>query len=151
MIRPELFHPLISHFPIGLLGCYPIALLLAFKWKEQMLATSRFLLYAGILGVFVSLYLGDMALERILPSLCDIPRAYRHEDQAYYLMYSSILLVLIDVGEIAQKVKAQLAHYLKLLFAFVLVFFLYRSGHTGAELVYDYGAAVQSTQYCLKK
>jgi len=148
MIRPELFHPLISHFPIGLLGSYPIALLLAFRWRTQMVATSRFLLYAGILGVFVSLYLGDMALEKILPSLCDIPRAYRHEDQAYYLMYTSILLVLIDVGEMAQKIKEKLAHSLKFLFALVLVFFLYRSGHTGAELVYEDGAAVQNLKPC---
>lgn len=152
-MRSELFHPLMAHFPIVLFSLYPVAagaiLFLKDSYKEKTLFLSRCLVYAGLLTHFLSMYLGDMALERITDKVCKLQLVYEHEQQAKLILLFIVIVILIDVLEISKKLnQIKLLHMGKFLFSLISLWFVIQTGHTGATLVYDYGTAVEIPMSC---
>ncbi|GAB4016860.1 MAG: hypothetical protein Fur0010_16950 [Bdellovibrio sp.] len=148
MIRPELLHPLFSHFPIAFLGVYPLLFLASFKWKELALF-ARIALFAGVAGMFISIYLGDMALERLMSSICNLPLVYDHESKAYNLLYFSLLLGGIDL--VIQFRKMLILKIIQTSFSICILYFLFQTGHSGSDLVYENGVAVKVAKECQER
>lgn len=154
-MRSELFHPLISHFPIVLFTLFPVVLTASFFVKESyrthLAFCARLFLYIGMLGQFLSMYLGDLALEKINTTLCRLQLAYDHEHNGRMILYIFIVVVAIDAAILSKKYSFNKAlNYGKLLVSLVGLWFVIQTGHTGSQLVYDYGAAVQVPQSCRK-
>lgn len=148
-MRNELYHPLISHLPLVFLGLFPIAALLGFLFKDELKSHMLFLkhlfLYGGIFGLFISLFLGDMALDEVSSTVCQLNKVYHHEEQAYFMLYSSLVLLALEVLIFMKKeIKEAFLVLPQILVGFVLLFFVYQTGHSGAELVYEYGTAVKN-------
>ena len=88
-----------------------------------------------------------MALESISSQFCEIQKAYAHEDDAYIALYLYGGVLVFDFLYQYKKKK-------QILWGLILTSVLasaaiFMSGHSGAELVYEYGAAVKnSTTSC---
>ena len=148
-MRNELFHPLVSHLPLVFLGLFPLVALFVLFLKEPIKGHLQFLkrvfLYGGLLGLFASIYLGDMALERVSSSVCSLTLVYQHEEQAYFMLYATLVLIALDVVLFVKKeIKELFILAPQIIIGFLLLFFVYQTGHSGAELVYEYGTAVKN-------
>ncbi len=146
MLREELYHPVVSHFPIALLSLVPFVGLGRLMKKENIIKNCEFLfrvfLYLGLTSYLVTLYLGDLSLEIIKSQLPKLQAAYHHEDMAYYTLYLFMSVLGIDSLYLNMKDKHWLNYFI-IIASFAGLYFLIQTGHSGATLVYEYGAAVK--------
>ena len=157
MWRTELWHPFVVHIPIALLLFASIIYLLqATPWgKKQGLAlvfSGRLLLFPGVVFSWVAVYTGNLADTEVARSLCDPTVAERHEQMA---LASSILYTIIAGVELVMIYIRQLHHFKRYVAFLVAALALAGSitmaytGHLGARLVYQQGAAVhQPSEDC---
>lgn len=147
--RTEAWHPLTVHFPVALLLFATLAKLIAIILKPQPAAfwqrMGAYLLYAGTIGAWLSIYTGDMADGIVSRRICDPTVLKRHELASYNLAYLFTGAVVLDLGNMVDWVK----RYSRLLSAVILLLmlagsgFLVYTGHLGAKLVYEQAGGVQ--------
>ena len=155
MLREELYHPMISHFPIVMFFLALVTKLVGLSLQKlnkdsaaNILYISRLLMYTAPFTFLISMYLGDFALDQIKNDFCDLYIVYQHEEVAYYALYSFLLVLGFEaISEIKSKFKV-LLQYASLLFLLVGNFYLFKTAHSGAGLVYDLGAAVKVAPKC---
>ena len=151
MIREELLHPLFVHIPIGLLSLYPLVLIASIfakgEWKKNLSFVGHFLLFVGVGGFLTAIYLGEAALDIISGSICDLLAAYRHEDDAYRALAMFACCLGIDGYIMSKKLETnKFALSIQTLVSCIALYFLISTGHSGAVLVYEKGAAVKTAQ-----
>jgi hypothetical protein len=92
------------------------------------------------------MYLGDMAFDELKGKICKISLVDLHEDYSRYFVFSLFFLFLINTMEIVFHDKLKLSSQIKILvnliFLLPIVFYLFKTAHSGANLVYDHGVAV---------
>ena len=147
MIRPELIHPMLSHFPIALLSLAPVAIIVFLVTKKTIFeAIGKFCLYIGCIFYFLSLFTGDESMEIIKYNFCHLIEINQHEESA---QNGLILLIAILAVDVAGYFKFKnILQYLKLILFCVFVFILADTSHKGAMLVYERGAAVNTDTMC---
>lgn len=143
MIREELLHPAISHFPIAFLVlATALKLILLFKEDERILFTARVLLYLGTFLILPTLFLGDMALDIVKNDLCRLTLAHEHEELGELTLIIFIIGAALDVALNFKLPYKSLVKYL----GFIALLFgcgvLFETAEHGGELVYEDGAAV---------
>ncbi len=152
MIREELLHPAVSHFPIALLVLVGFTklfqLIVTKKYKEladSLNLISKFLLITGSCFLLPAIFLGDMAFEIVKKDLSNITAAYKHDELAHYTLICFIVAVSIDTLNNVKKFKVQYEFQINIaLFIAILVgnYFLFNTAHIGSNLVYEQGAGV---------
>lgn len=152
MLREELLHPALSHFPIALLilasftkMSYIITLEKSLQNKEKLLFTHRLLLFTGSAMLLPVIFLGDMAFDIIKEDLCNIVHAYQHEELGQITLSIYIIALipeLLDASEKLNKIPPRYIHYTGLLLLILGNIFLFQAAHSGANLVYQQGAGV---------
>lgn len=148
MIREELLHPAVSHFPIAFLFLSLGLKIAIVVFKQNQLQTSyRLLLYLGTAFILPTLFLGDMALDIVKTKACRLDLIHEHEELGEQTLYFFIGAILMEMAIMATP----MARYIKKFFldCFILLilgcgcFFLFETAEHGAELVYDQGVAVK--------
>ena len=155
-MRPETWHPLFAHFPIALLALTPLVygvfvVLTHLNREESSQAhfLARFLLWGGLLSYLPSLFLGDIAFDEAKKAVCDLTPIFAHEDHAQITLYFFLTAATGDMGQDWFKqgwsrwFKKSWLPWISLVFMLVGLVFLIKTGHDGAELVYEHGAGVQ--------
>ena len=152
MIREELLHPALTHFPIAclVLVCFTKVSYLFVTRKSKDLAqkldfTSQFLLFVGAAMLLPSMFLGDMSLDIVKPQLDNIILAYQHEETAQICLGVFVLALALEVSLKFESIKNKYAGIIQiiiLLTLFVGNFFLIKTSHLGSKLVYEQGAGV---------
>ncbi len=152
-MRPELFHPMFVHFPIvGVtalwifkgLGLYQIFFIAKEAWFEIDQKVAKWILYPTIFFYVLSLYLGDIALDAVKSTFPYLYKINLHEELAqkglFILLAVTVLDVLInlDIGPL-KKFKKEL-FFLQWLFLCLGIYFLIKTSHSGASLVYEFQA-----------
>ena len=146
--RTEIWHPLSVHFPIALLLLATIAKLLAlFLRKGQADFWHRggaYLLYAGTLLAWLSIYTGDMADGIVSRKLCDPTVLKDHEIAAFNLAYAFSAATALELGLRLNLVrfKTGLLQVVVVLLMVVGSGFLAYAGHLGARVVYQQAGGV---------
>ena len=144
-------HPLVVHFPIGVLFVAPLFLLLAMVlWKQRMtmLATSATLLVLGTAAVLVTVASGQAAGELADRSPQINPVLERHGELAETVRTSFVGLTLLLLGMVAaalwlkDRIKrpvwiGAVAGYLVVYFGGLLL--LANTAHQGGRLVQEFG------------
>jgi uncharacterized membrane protein len=152
MIREELLHPVISHFPIALLVLVmftKLAHLIVMKKYTELAKNidiiSKFLLIVGSAMILPALFLGDMALDIVKNDLINITAAYRHEDLAHNTLIVFIIAIVLDTLISVKKFSFRQMYMIQVtLFLSIVLgnYFLFQTAHLGADLVYEQGAGV---------
>ncbi len=143
-LRTEVYHPLSVHFPIVLLLMATLFKLIGL-WSDKLTWShgGRFLLILGVIGIWISIYTGDMADGIVSRQLCDPTVLKDHENLAYTTAWIFSLALIIELFisfiEIFRKKSLRILLVLILLTASG---FLTYVGHLGAELVYQQAAGV---------
>ncbi len=155
MLREELYHPMFSHFPIVMFALALITKLLSLiliklekESGEKFLFISKLLIYVTPFTFLITMYLGDFALDQIKNEFCDLHTVYKHEEVAYYALYSFLIVLAFEaISELKSKFKT-LFQIGTLIFLMLGNFYLFKTAHSGARLVYDLGAAVKVAPKC---
>lgn len=142
MIRIELIHPLLVHYPIALLSIGVILRLIAYWQGAFLLPASRLILLLGAIFAWAAVIAGDFAADIVGPTLSDDSVLEQHELFAY-LTASGFTIALFLDGASAFLPRwggtfSLLAAVLYLLSLASLVM----TGYLGGTLVYEQGAAV---------
>jgi uncharacterized membrane protein len=155
MIREELLHPMLAHFPLAMfalaLFTKSFELILFKKFNDlssKLSIISKFLIFSAPAFFLITIYLGDVATDIIKNNFCDLALISKHEDLSYYALYFFIgTLAFEALSEINKKFKMPL----QVLVLLTLIFgnyFLFKAAHLGGELVYEKGAAVKVAPKC---
>lgn len=146
--RTEIWHPLTVHFPISLLLLATLAKLVALLLRaEQAIFWNRagaYMLYAGCLTAWVSIYTGDMADGIVSRKLCDPTVLKDHEVAAFNLAYlfSAATALELSLRLNLIKVKTGLLRIIVVLLMVAGAGFLVYAGHLGASVVYQQAGGV---------
>lgn len=142
--RTEVFHPLSVHFPIVLLLLATLFKLIGL-WSSKITWDhgGRFLLVLGVIGVWVSIYTGDLADGIVSRQLCDPTVLKEHENFAYTTAWIFTVALLIEViMRYFDLLKTRLFSIILVLLMLAGTGTLAYVGHLGAELVYQQAAGV---------
>ncbi len=148
-LRSELLHPIFVHFPIALTVFTLLVVMGSFfsnhSWWE---ISRRVFLYGALMLLGFALFTGDFAEDAVKASLCNRHLLHEHEDQAYLTLYILIFALVLDTAYWwCAEHKKEMMKYIKIALFAVLVaanISLVITGHNGAELVYEQGAAVKN-------
>lgn len=146
--RTEVWHPLTLHFPIALLLLATMAkLTAAFLRADAAIFWHRagaYMLYAGCLTAWVSIYTGNLADGIVARKICDPTVLKDHQIAAYNLAYLFSAATALEMGLRLNLIKAKikmLRIVVILLMGAGAVFLIYTS-HLGARVVYQQAGGV---------
>ena len=157
-MREELYHPMFVHFPIVLFLLalvFKIAGMLISKYpelKEKCHTFATFALYLTPLFYLISMYLGDAAFDKIKSNFCDLRAASLHEEMAKWALLAIIISLVLESLSHLEKIKQKADLLMKALILVAMItgnFLIFKTAHSGGELVYEKGAAVKAApQIC---
>ncbi|MDX1762375.1 MAG: DUF2231 domain-containing protein [Christiangramia sp.] len=142
--RTEVFHPLSVHFPIVLLLMATLFKLIGL-WSSRITwdQGGRFLLLLGVVGVWISIYTGNLADGIVSRQLCDPTVLKEHENFANTTAWIFSIALLIEIlSSYIDLIKTKLTAIILVILMLVGSGFLAYVGHLGAELVYQQAAGV---------
>ena len=146
--RTETWHPLSVHFPIALLLVATlakvVALFLRDSQKDFWHRGGAYLLYAGCLLAWLSIYTGDMADGIVSRKICDPTVLKDHENAAYNLAYIFSVATAIELGLRLNliRIKTKLLQIAVVLLMVTGSGFLTYAGHLGARVVYEQAGGI---------
>ena len=149
-VRPEVWHALSVHFPIGLLPVATITLLISFFVKRNnrhWQVAAALLLLAGCLMAWVAVYTGGVADGIVARKICDPTVLKDHEilgETMTWIFTSAFLVNLAFLTDIVRTPWRKLLVYLTFLLMLTGTGYLVYTSHLGATLVYDQGAGVRN-------
>lgn len=143
MLRDELFHPAVVHFPIAFLS---LAGLIAIFWCVSRRASGTLLLVlsCGVLGGWIAILTGGWAEDVVNRVICDPTLTHEHEKWAEWAVWVASVAWPLVIAAFFRRKKGIPAGYravVTVILLFVSGAILY-AGHLGATLVYQQGAAV---------
>ena len=160
MLRVELWHPMMVHFPIGLLivgAALRFASLAAppffgRRWRSFVLDSAKLVTVIGTLFAWTAWYTGGLAEEEVNSNLCDPTLTHLHGDYAFYVTIAFSVVALSDVASIWLRLRPAETRlrFLNTLIgiwaiavvSWVAAGFLAYVGHLGAGLTYNQAAGV---------
>lgn len=145
----EGMHPMIVHFPIGLLVILPLLLLLSLVIKEQnkcFTNASLIILIIGTLGTMLSVATGlaSMEVAKITEEAKEIIN--KHESLAAicrnlymsFTVFYAIFVYYTNKNIMKPSLKATL-QIIFIVYSLLGIWFLVNTGHYGARLVHEFG------------
>ena len=141
------FHPIIVHFPIALTFILPpLVFVFALMIKKNKMSPQAWFIIIGLqllttVTGYVSLESGEEA-EDVVEKVLDKKLIHEHEERAEIFVGSTVVALVLSI--VAFFLRKEFQFMLKLAVAVIgLVsgFLAYRTGESGGELVYRYGAA----------
>jgi len=152
LFRIELIHPMVVHAPLVLLLAGVPLRLLSFLVHERkrwafLLPASQMALTIGAAGAWLAVVTGVLADGVVGHTLCDPTVAKTHEQHAELatVLFSLAILLDLSVTRLRWLEGGVLRRWLFAPVALALLVgsgFLIHTGHLGARLVYQQGAAV---------
>ena len=152
LFRPELWHPLTVHFPIGLLVFGTLLRLVGAAGFERRFFFSdsgKLAIFAGALSAWVAWYTGGRAEEEVNSRMCDPTLTHLHGDLAFYVTLIFSAVAIIDLVTFFMRSKPQLSFLKSMWFQTLLLLvciggtgLLSYVGHIGAGLTYNQAAGV---------
>ncbi len=149
--RPEIYHPLTVHFPVGLLT---LGALIRIAWPllpdrirpRFLLPMARTLLGLGTAGVWVTILTGEWAYNVVVRQICDPTVLGDHYDAGYWTGWTFSSVVVLEIlqllkTEALEKWRTWMEAAVAILCAAGLGLLIY-AGDLGAKLVYQQGAGV---------
>lgn len=143
--RTEIWHPLSVHFPIAILIIGSLVILISTIIKKNFWGDmSKILLVIGTIGIWITIYTGNLADSVVARKICDPTVLETHETNAYIVgwIYSVVsIIIILEYFGFFKKIKNLLKITLVLLSIIGSGFLIY-TGHLGANLVYQQAAGV---------
>jgi uncharacterized membrane protein len=151
MMRVELVHPMLVHFPIALLvvGCVLKAVAFALRRSSlypRLLFSSRLIIACGVLFAWAAVIAGEYAEDIVRPTLCQPEILNVHRALGYTTACLFTIGLLFDWPRVwLKKTRAHKLFTFLSSLCFLLGFgYIVATGVFGETLVYEQGAAVEN-------
>ncbi len=136
-------HPLIVHFPIGLLYAFFVMELLGFVLgKKELNAAATWMLYLGTIGAAAAVSAGLWAAHKVPHTEEEHAIMARHRDFGLIVLTLSVILSAWRVR--VKGVFSSRARFLHLIVAFAVVTAIAFGADLGGLMVYKYGVGVKA-------
>lgn len=147
-----LWHPLIVHLPLVALLLGTVFSLLGYfiKQKGWQYATTVLLL-VGVIGIWSAYITGEWADAEVARDLCDPTQLKDHENNGFTAAVLFSIAAFVNLVNYFNLIflPHKLVKGLNLILLAIGCYFLIITGHDGASLVYEQGAAVHHpTENC---
>lgn len=148
--RTEVWHPVTVHFPIALLCFSTLIMMLAPLLREKHYRSALWFatvtLLAGVTGAWVSFYTGQLADGIVARKICDPTILKDHEiaAQTTCFIFTTAFLPAAYLLRAPSLKLRRITFICTIGLMSVGVFFLFRTGHSGASVVYEQGGAVKN-------
>ncbi|MFD2247969.1 DUF2231 domain-containing protein [Pontibacter ruber] len=146
--RTEIYHPLSVHFPIALLLVATLAKAATLLLKDANYRfwqrVGSYLLYAGCVAAWFSIYTGDLADGIVSRKICDPTVLKDHENAAFTLAYLFTAATALDLFLAFRliRMREKMLHLLVVVLMLAGSAFLMYTGHLGARVVYEQAGGV---------
>ena len=143
-------HPMIVHFPIGLLVFAVILDLLQWipRLGDKLGLTTLILYAAGTLGSIAAFWTGRLASETVQVSVQAQTVMTDHDDWALYTTIFFLVFTLIRVGlYLAGRDRGRFLRVFFTLAALAGMGMLWQTGELGKKLVYKHGVGVSAIEF----
>src|SRR5688572_1195661 len=101
LFRPELWHPLTTHFPIALLSVGAMlklaGMLRAARTRDFLFESGVLMSAIGVTGAWLAWYTGGIAEEEVNSKICDPTLTHLHGDYAFYVTLAFSAITVIDL------------------------------------------------------
>ena len=146
---PDPLHPAITHFPIAFLIVGALfSLLTLFTQRGNILWFTAVILVIGALGAIASVATGEGAADAAgkIPASAE-QQLYEHAEWGEKTRFVAGIAAIIAILAASVTCYPKLAWSISLLTtiaALLAAFSVYKTGHAGATIVYDYGIGVKA-------
>lgn len=144
---PEPLHPAVVHFPIVFVALLPLvavtALILVNRGRGVRPTWGWVVVLAVMLSAsaWVAVETGEQQEEVVEEVLASEAPMHEHEEAAEFFLFLTLGGLAVTLLGLAPGNLGGAARYAGVLCAFGLLAAGYETGHTGGDLVYEYGAA----------
>lgn len=143
--RTEIWHPLTVHLPLASLLLGAVLYISGLLSKKKIFSDTGFiLLLAGTLGAWIAVYTGNLADGVVARKICDPTVLKDHENGAKLLTWlftGASLLLIVERSGFNSKIRKILS-VISIILMLTGSGILLRTGHLGAQLVYQQAAGV---------
>lgn len=150
-MRTEVWHALAVHFPIALLPVSTITFLVSIFLKDDISrywkVAGVFLLVAGCVMAWVSVYTGNEADGHVARKICDPTVLKDHEiagKTTTFLFTAALAAMFLALSSRVDLNLRKIFFYLGFALMLAGTGYLVYAGHLGAALVYRQGAGVEN-------
>lgn len=140
-----MYHPLSVHFPVALLIIATVFIAISFFSNNSLWENSgKLLLILGSIAAWISIYTGNLADGIVSRQICDPTILKDHENFAYYTAWTfSIASLLAIVQFLIEGLRKMFVLKIFVLLAMLAgSYFLIKTGHKGASVVYQQAGGV---------
>jgi uncharacterized membrane protein len=133
-------HPKVVHFPVALLTVYSLLEIYGIVFKKDFISKSALLILClGVVAAFFAVLTGNQAADEF-NFVNEASRALfsEHQNYATYLLWFSVILCGLRIFVVLKKKFDGLTKYIFIIFALLMIFFVYQTGMIGGELVKKY-------------
>ena len=134
------FHSKVVHFPIALLTVYSLLEIFGIVFKREFISKSALLILClGVVAAFFAVLTGNQAAEEFnFVNEASGAVFSEHQNYATYLLWFSVILCGLRIFVVIKKKFDGLTKYVFIIFALLMLFFVYQTGMIGGELVKKY-------------
>ena len=137
-------HPQVVHFPIALLIVALLFEIISYFWKkESFTLTSLILMILGTIGAFIAMQTGELAADLAKKITGIGSTLHEHEEMAELVFYLYLAITIIKA--VLMRLKKDILPWRIFILVGMIIgtFFIFRVGHYGGQLVYEWGAGVK--------
>ena len=133
-------HPKVVHFPVALLTTYSFLEIIGIAFNKEFLSkTALLILCLGVVSAFFAVLTGNQAATEF-NFINEASRTLfsEHQNYATYLLWFSVILCSLRIYIFIKKKLYGMIKYVFIIFALLMLFFVYRTWMIGGELVKKY-------------
>jgi uncharacterized membrane protein len=141
-------HPKVVHFPIALLTTYSLLEIFGIALNKDFISKSALLILClGVLSAFLSVLTGSQASQEF-GFWNDQSKALltEHQNYATYLLWGAVAICALRIYVTIKKKFSGIIKIIFVLFAIVILLFVYETGTLGGNLVNKFGIGTEFRQ-----
>jgi uncharacterized membrane protein len=138
-------HTKVVHFPIALLTIYSLLEIVGIVFNKEFVTKSALLILClGVISAFFAVLTGNQASTNFKFWNSESSAILNsHQTYATYLLWVAIIVGVLRFFFIVKRKFSGPIKYLFILFALVIIFFVYETGIHGGDLVKKHGVGTE--------
>jgi uncharacterized membrane protein len=141
-------HPKVVHFPIALLTVYSLLEIIGIAFNKEFISKSALLvLCLGVISAFLAVFTGNQASQEFnFWNAESKALLVEHQNYATYLLWGATAVCALRIFVTIKKKFVGWIRILFVLFAVIILLFVYETGIHGGNLVFKYGVGTELKQ-----